>query len=276
MNKRTITLLSVCFVLAVTTLTIRYIEQEKESIKARFIGQTPAEEKSTGRIPSSRDVLPQTPPVEEIIPPVKQATNQLPLSGGMTPPSAGIVPPVTQSSPDGFASTGGKQVSIPLSGGNEKSVVRGKNALLDTPVSTTLEGVSTPLGTEEQVVVPAPLSEPQGGGGFDAQEAKAAGVEEKNIPEAETEKAGDAVKPVLAEEQTGQATAEGGVGEKDSAEEGAVTEDNSDQQGEEVIGEGETSEGEEVVEEDQQPAEGEVQQEDEGASGRNEEVPDEE
>ena len=38
MNKRTIILIAICCLLAVATLTARYIEQEIEIIKARFVG----------------------------------------------------------------------------------------------------------------------------------------------------------------------------------------------------------------------------------------------
>ena len=37
MNKRTVILLLICFALAATTFTLRYIEKEKEKIKSQFI-----------------------------------------------------------------------------------------------------------------------------------------------------------------------------------------------------------------------------------------------
>jgi len=51
MSKRAIILLLICSFLAVTTLTIRYIEGEKEKIKEQFINLPQAEKLRSDAVP---------------------------------------------------------------------------------------------------------------------------------------------------------------------------------------------------------------------------------
>lgn len=270
MNRRTIALLSVCFLLAVTTLTVRYIEQEKENIKARVGGADSAQEKSTSRMPSAREPLARISPVNEMPPPVQQGTSVKPSAMGATSPPLTVMSTVAEPSPGSFVPAGGRQVPAPPGGKKESEVVRGTNPVPDRTISTALSDLTTPLDSEE----PAAAPEAHGGSEADAREAQAAVVDEKSVPGDAGEGSAHAGKTLAVEEQqAGQVAADGERGEKIQEEEdSAAAEDESGGEEEEAVGEGAPSEGEEATEEGQAPAEGEVQQE-EGATGRKEETP---
>lgn len=268
MNKRTVVLLSVCFLLAVTTLTLRYIEQEKENIKSRFIGQEPVEEKQAPQGSYARGIHPTSPPAGDMPGSVNHEGNLQPPAAVTMPLSAGAAPTVAQPSPPNAAPPAVRQA--PAAPGGEKSGGRGTIPLPEAPVSAALDDVTTPLGSEE----PAAGPEAHGGGGADSLEAQAV-FDERSAPEGAGEGAADAGKTVAVEEQADQVAVDGKLGEKIEEEENDAPADEGGGEEEDTVGEGEFSEDEVAPEEEQAPAEGEVPQE-EGATGRKEELPYEE
>ena len=65
MNRRALVLLLICFVLAAATVTLRYIESEKEKIKAQFVPPPRIEQKSAPGITTTAYPVPEQPAGEE-------------------------------------------------------------------------------------------------------------------------------------------------------------------------------------------------------------------
>lgn len=272
MNKRTIVLISICCLLAVATLTIRYIEQEIAVIKAKFVGGKQTEERSPRSVSSSRPVLPGTPQVQTTAPPAKQDERMPALSNPVAVPPDVTTIPAGVPSPSRPAFGAGKPVTA------TPAVVGGKqaeeaDAPREEPATTVTEDVTTPFGPEESAELPDSGPEPERAGGADMEEAVETAAEEKNVSAAETEDAGAVAG---ADEKSDEAAEEEAVEETDRAEDDAVIPEGEEEQEEEITEEGEPFVGEEAADGDQAPAEEEILQDEEDAAEQTEEGVDEE
>jgi hypothetical protein len=173
MNKRAVILLLICFVLAAATVTLRYIESEKEKIKAQFVPPPRVEPKRVTNVtttaylsqeePGGEEALPAgeqpgtVPPVEKgtILPEGKQDASEGETPRGIDPRSQRMergelrepsMPPITEepAAQEGDSAVD-EEVVTPL----DEEVVTS----LDEEVVTSLdEEVVTPL--DEEVVTP--------------------------------------------------------------------------------------------------------------------------
>ena len=86
MNKRAVILLLICFVLAAATVTLRYIESEKEKIKAQFVPPPRVEPKRVRSVTTTVYLSQEQPGGEEGIPAGEQPDTVPLLQNGTMPP----------------------------------------------------------------------------------------------------------------------------------------------------------------------------------------------
>ena len=86
MNKRAVILLLICFVLAAATVTLRYIESEKEKIKAQFVPSPPVEPKRVRNVTTTAYPSQEQPGGEEVIPAGEQPGTVPPVQKATVPP----------------------------------------------------------------------------------------------------------------------------------------------------------------------------------------------
>ena len=263
MNKRTIILIAICCLLAVATLTARYIEQEIEIIKARFVGGKKTEERPSRGVSSPRTAVPRTPQPEQKPSSARQNVNIPPVSGGVQSSPARTAPPAGALTRGGVSAAAGKKA-----GSATTSAAQGNQAVKDAtapvkPATTPVEDVTTPLGPDAGAERQETMPGTERAGGADAQEAVAPAAGEKNGPAAETDNSGDAAAPAVVEEKPGQAAEESGSDEKSAAEDGSSAAESDEGEDEAVTGEGAAAADEQAVEE-------EVPAEEEAAPGEGE------
>jgi hypothetical protein len=249
MNKRTIILISICCLLAVATLTARYIEQEIEIIKARFVGGKETEERSSRGVSSPRTAVPRTPQPEQKPSSARRNVNMPPVSGGVQSSPARTAPPAGALTRGGVSASAGEKA-----GSATTSAAQGKQAVKDAvaavkPATTPVEDVTTPLGPDAGAERQETMPGTERAGGADAREGAAPAADEKKEPAAETDNSGDAAAPAVVEEKSGQAAEESGSDVKSAAEEGAAAAESDEGEDEEVTGEGAAAADEEGVEE---------------------------
>ena len=256
MNKRTIILIAICCLLAVVTLTARYIEQEIEIIKAQFVGDKQAEERTSRGAGSARQATPGTQQAEKALRPMRQEAAVPPASGGI------------QQAPAETAVPGSASRGMPVSAGRKavntttpvapNITAAEKSAAPVRPETIPIEDVTTPLGPEAGAESRESVPGSERAGGADAQDGAAPAEDEKKEPAAEADNAGDAAAPAVVEEKSGQATEGSGIDEKSAA----ATESDTGAEVE-VTGEGAAAVDEEAVEE-------EIPAEEEAAPGEGE------
>lgn len=260
MNKRTIILIAICCLLAVATLTARYIEQEIEIIKARFVGGKETEERSSRGVSSPRTAVPRTPQPEQKPSSARQNVNIPPVSGGVQSSPARTAPPAGALTRGGVSAPAGEKAgSATTSAAQGNQVV--KNAVAPVkPAATPVEDVTTPLGPDEGAVRQETMPGTERAGGADAREAAAPGADEKKEPAAEMDNSGDAAAPAVVVEKSGQAAEESGSDEKSAAEEGAAAAESDERAAEEGAAAADEEGVEEAVpaEEEAAPGEGEA------------------
>jgi hypothetical protein len=154
MNKRAMILLLICFVLAAATVTLRYIESEKEKIKAQFVPPPQLEPKRVRSITTTAYLPQEQPGGEEEIPAGEQPGAVPPLQNGKMLPEEQLAAPqeetLTIIEPGSQAVEQGEQqeASVPVmkeeEGAQEREIV-------------VEEAIVTPL--EEEVPVPPEAEE---------------------------------------------------------------------------------------------------------------------
>ena len=236
MNKRTIILIAICCLLAVATLTARYIEQEIEIIKARFVGGKETEERSSRGVSSPRTAVPRTPQPEQKPSSARRNVNMPPVSGGVQSSPARTAPPAGALTRGGVSASAGEKVRSATT-----SAAQGKQAVKDAvaavkPATTPVEDVTTPLGPDAGAERQETMPGTERAGGADAQEAAAPAADEKK-------------EPAAVEEKSSQAAEESGINEKGTAAESAAAAESDEGEDEEVTGEGAAAADEEGVEE---------------------------
>ena len=82
MNKRAVILLLICFVLAAATVTLRYIESEKEKIKAQFVPPPRVEPKRVTNVTTTAYLSQEEPGGEEALPAGEQPGTVPPVEKG--------------------------------------------------------------------------------------------------------------------------------------------------------------------------------------------------
>lgn len=267
MNKRTVILISICFLLVVATLTIRSIEQEKESIKSQFVGEKQTEERLSKGAGSARQALPQTQQSESAVTPMRQEPAAPPLSGDeQQPPDVLSVP--GSAFRDAPVSSERKTVSTTTAFEQDINVVEG-TVPFEMPETAAIEDVTTPLEPDERIEMPDNVPGAEVLGGVGAERASRTEEGGENGTVAESVDDGDPVEPA-AEEQPVEAEEEAGMDKT-----GAAAEDD-EMSDEEIIGEEEPFAGEEAVEDDEVFPEEEFLEEEGDAMDQTEEGIDEE
>ena len=113
MNKRTVILIVICCLLAVATVTMRYIEQEIALIRARFVGEKRTEERIPRGSGSARPAPSRTPQNDKAPAAVKQNAVRPPGPGvGQSPPAAAAVVPSSRTAITTTAVVPGKNIPV--------------------------------------------------------------------------------------------------------------------------------------------------------------------
>ena len=257
---------------------MRYIEQEIEIIKAKFVGEKQTEERSPRGMSSARQALTRTPQTGQVPPAVKQnAIRPAASDVRQAPPAVTNPAPASAALPwERSAAATEKTMSTNTAVGPGKKATI-ENASPDRSTIAAIEEVTTPLGPEQAAEVQGDVPVPERGRAADVQEAAAPDAAGKNAPAAETESGGDAGLPTAAEKRSGDAADEGIAEDNGGTEEPAVGGESDERQSEQAIGEGEPSPVEENEEGDQAAAEDETpQRADETAAAQEGEVAGEE
>jgi hypothetical protein len=239
MNKRTVILIAICCLLAVATVTMRYIEQEIAIIRAKFVGEKRTEERIPRGIGSARPAPSRTPQNDKAPAVVKKNTVRPPGPGmGQSPPAAAAATaPAARPVITTTAVVPGKNVPV-------ADAVRG------TGRAVPVEEVTTPLEPEPAAVAhdDAPGSERAETAGMP--DAAAPSAEEKKAPATETPQGAESASPSVVE-RSDAASEEVAAGERGAMREAAAEGESDESQGEEVIDEEEPSSVEENEEGDQ-------------------------
>ncbi len=199
MNKRTVILIAICCLLAVATVTMRYIKQEIALIRAKFIGDKKTEERAPRGIGSARPAPVRAPQIDKAPAAVKQNTVRPPK------PGAGQSPPATVAAP------AASRVITPT------SVVPGKamptaDALRQANKAVPVEEITTPLETEPAAVA-AQDEAPRG-----ADSAATAAVDRPDAPAEEAAPgAGGAMREAPVERESDDIQGEEAAGEDEPA-----------------------------------------------------------
>jgi hypothetical protein len=156
MNKRAVILLLICFVLAAATVTLRYIESEKEKIKAQFVPPPRVEPKRVRSATTTAYLSREQPGGEEGVPAGAQPDTVPALQNGTLPPEATqaaapgemprtISPPSQRVEQDAL-----REMSLPAL--QEDQAVQKRSSALEEVVTPLEDEVVTPL--EDEVVTP--------------------------------------------------------------------------------------------------------------------------
>jgi hypothetical protein len=236
MNKRTVILIAICCLLAVATVTMRYIEQEIAIIRAKFVGEKRTEERSPRGIGSTRPAPGRTPQNDKSLAAVKQ--NAVRPSGpgvvGQFQPAAAAKAPAARTVITTTAVVPGKNVPV-------------ADAVRETGRAVPVEEVTTPLESEPAAVAQAeaPVSERAETAGMP--DAAAPSADEKKAPATEAPQGADSAATSAVERPDApadEAAAGDRGGMRDAADEG----ESDESQGEETIDEEEPA----TVEEDEE------------------------
>lgn len=279
MNRRTVILLLICFVLAAATVTLRYIESEKEKIKAQFVPPPRIEQKRAGSVTTAPYFLQEQPGGEEGMPAGEQPAGVPPVRNGTLLPDENrdgsqeealttreLLP---QEEEQGEQRETSMPAIIEEKGSEERhSAVEEEGGVpleMEMPLSPRAEEPADEEGTdpsiEEDVADEREVSDGEREKGTDADD-------EKNVsPEPDSEITGDGDEQVPPEEALGEVEqGEMGAGEYLEGE-------NEIEPFEEIVdGEEYWLEGEEEGEEGILLEEGEFPAEEESVSGEGEEV----
>jgi hypothetical protein len=239
MNKRTVILIAICCLLAVATVTMRYIEQEIAIIRAKFVGEKRTEERIPRGIGSARTAPARTPENDKAPAAVKQ--------NAVRPPGLGV----GQSQPAAPAAA----VPAARSVITTTAVVPGKNIPMEDAVrevnkAVPVEEVTTPLESEPAAVAhdEAPVSERAENSGIP--DVAALNAAEKKAPSTEAPHGTDSASTVAVERSDSPAD-ETAAADRGRPKEEAVEGESDANQGEEAIGEDEPSPVEENEDVDQ-------------------------
>ena len=216
MNKRTIVLISICFLLAIATVTMRYIEQEKKSIKDQFGGKQRIEERSPRTVSPSRDGVQKAMQAETMSTPAGMNAQGSPESMPVTAAAVttiAVVPSV-QSEPGLVEATKPTSTTVIQSNKTDDA-----NSILGQPATEVIEDVKTPLGSEEPNELQDSSMKSEIPGEAERQEAARPGAEEASVDAAQTEAADDSGTPATAEKKTDEAVEETGIEEEEPADE---------------------------------------------------------
>jgi hypothetical protein len=278
MNKRTVILIVICCLLAVATVTMRYIEQEIAIIREKFVGQKKTEERSMRSTGSVRQAPTRKPQSEKAPATAKQnAIRPAAPDVRKSPPAATTAAPVSVAPP-----RGGSAAEAAKAANTTTTAAPGKkppmeNAIPDRNAIAAVEEMTAPLVAEPGVEAQGGGPLPKRSGAADVQAAAAADGEEKIPPAAGAERGNEAGSPAVAERS--EASADEGVPEeRGSTEEAAADGEGDEIQGEDAVEEGGPSSLEEGEAEEEQAAgeEETLQGADEAAAEQGEEVVDEE
>jgi hypothetical protein len=141
MNKRAMILLLICFVLAAATVTLRYIESEKEKIKAQFVPPPRVEPKRVRSITTTAYLPQEQPGSEEEIPAGEQP---------------GAVPPLQNDKmlPEEQRAAPQEETLITIEPGSQ-AVEQGEQQEASVPVMKEEEGAQErEIVVEEAIVTP--------------------------------------------------------------------------------------------------------------------------
>jgi hypothetical protein len=265
MNKRTVILIAICCLLAVATVTMRYIEQEIAIIRAKFVGEKRTEERIPRGIGSTRPAPARAPQNDKAPVAVKQNSVRPPGPGvGQSPPAvAPAKAPAARTVITTTAVAPGKNMPV-------------ADAVREANKAVPVEEVTTPLEPESAAVAQAeaPVSERAETAGMP--DAAAPNAEEKKAPATEAPQGADSPSASAVERSDAPAD-EAAIGERRGMRETAVEGESDEIKGEEAIDEDEPSPLEENEEGEQVAADEEaLQGADEPAAEPAEEAVDEE
>jgi len=252
MNKRTVILIAICCLLAVATLTMRYIEQEIAIIKAKFVGEKRTEERIPRGIGSARPAPARTPQNDKSPAAVKQTSVRPPGSGvGQSQPAAAAKAPAARTVITTTAVVPGK--NVPVAG-----------AVRETSRADPVEEVTTPLGPEPAAVAQSEAPDSERAETTGMQDAATLNAEEKKALATEAPQGADSA-ATSAVERSDAASEDAASGDRGGMREAAVEGESDEIQGEEVIGEDEPApveeneDGEEVAADEEPSPEAEEQ-----------------
>lgn len=247
MNRRTVVLISICFLLAVAAVTMRSIEQEMESIKAQFVGENQSDERSNRSGSSSRPNVPKTLHSETMPLPATQDAGMPPVAKPVTAAPADSTIPAGVSLRSGPAISGVKAAPPTTSIVQQRKKAEAVNEMPRRPAVEELEDVKTPLEPDATNELQDGSTEPDITGEAEIQDAPQPGAEELIMPAPETVGDDDSVLPMDAEEQLEEPAEEGDIEGQDAADEDYETADDYEYPEEERIDEGELYYPEEAV-----------------------------
>ena len=166
MNKRAVILLLICFVLAAATVTLRYIESEKEKIKAQFVPPPRVKPKRVRSVTTTAYLSQEQPGGEKGMPAGEQPGTVPLVQNGTMPP--GETQAAAQGEPPGKIRTRSQRVeqdelrepSIPAI--KEEQALEESDSAVEEEVVTPLEEeVPVPPEAEEGVPEEEPDAEPE-------------------------------------------------------------------------------------------------------------------